>query len=354
MNRQEKIAKIADQLVNVAFKIKKGELLVITGDQGESDLELCDAVYNKAREIGAEAMIIRTVPAESHGKVADKVIPFKPFTAMMKHADAWLDTGTMGWLYSDAFETALQQNKKLRYYLISSIAIDQLYDMVVLPEELYELSEKVTQLLSNSTTVRVTCAKGTDITFELTRQYPIQQHLGIADRDGEMATPPATINMNPKIGSMQGKMVTNTMYADPWGIIDDLTVFMENGSIVDAKSDNDSAARFMAWNRKWEDPNVMKTAHVNIGLLPRVQEPIDTGVLNDGISNERVWGCVNWGFGDVSSAHMPPDGQPAKSHSDTCTMKASLWADGEQVLDNGRFVGQFQALADIVLQKSRD
>lgn len=347
-----KIESIADTLVNVSYKIKKGEMLVITSDYNESNLALCDTVYDKAREAGAEALIIRTAPAESHGKVADKVIPFKAFTALMRTADCWLDTGTMGWLYSNAFETVMRENPRIRYYLISSIPVDHLYNMIVLPPEIGELADTLCDMLTNTKKVHVTNAHGTDVEFGITPDYPVQRHIGEADKPG-FVTPPAMVNIIPKDDTLTGKIVVNCFYGDPWGITDDITLHCEKGTIVDVTSKNpEDAIRLKAWNASWNDPNIYRTAHMNFGLLPGVREFLNTGVLNDGISNERMWGCMNWGFGDVSKTHKPPHGQPCKSHSDGITPKISAWLDGVQIMDHGVFIyGELKRLADIILAK---
>lgn len=348
----KKIEKIANTLVNESYKIKKGEMLVITSDYGESNLELCDAVYNKAREAGAEAMIIRTAPAESHGKVADKVIPFNAFTALMRTANCWLDTGTMGWLYSNAFETVMSENPNIRYYLISSIPADHLYNMIVLPPELRDFADILTNMLTKTKEVRITNARGTDAKFGITPDYPIQRHIGEADKPG-FVTPPAMVNIIPKDDTLTGKIVVNCFYGDPWGITDDITLHLEKGTIVDVTSKNpEDAVKLKAWNASWNDPNIYRIAHMNFGLLPAVREFLNTGVLNDGISNERMWGAMNWGFGDVSKAHKPPHGQPCKSHSDGITPKISAWLDGVQIMDNGTYIhGELKQLEKIILEK---
>lgn len=349
-----KVQKIAEVLITQSFKLKKGELLVITSDYGESNLELCDAVYDKAREAGGEAMIIRTAPAESHGKLADKVIPFKPFVSMMMEADCWLDMGTMGWLYSDAFEAIITKNNRMRYYLISSIVPEQLYDLIVLPKELHDLAHELEKMLTHANTVHVTAANGTDAEIGITKDYPIQVDLGKVDEPC-FATPPAMVNIIPKEDALTGKIVVNCMYADPWGITDDIILHLDRGIIVDITSENpEDAQKLKAWCASWDDPNIYKTAHMNFGLLPTVRNFLNTGVLNDGISNERMWGAMNWGFGSVSEKDKPPYGQPCKSHFDCITPNISAWIDGVLIMEHGEFVhGELKKYADTIKQQCK-
>lgn len=348
----DKLEQIADVLVTESFKLKKGELLVITSDYGESNLALCDCVYNKARAAGAEAMIIRTAPAESHGKLADKIIPYEPFVQMMMYADCWLDTGTMGWLYSNAFEAVITKNRRMRYYLISSIAIDQLYEMIVLPEELHSLAYALRDILCRTTTVRITAANGTDAQIGITPEYPIQADLGKADQPC-FAAPPALVNIIPRDNALNGRIVVNCVYADPWGITENITLICRDGEIVEVTAKNPAdAARMNAWLARWEDPAIYRTAHMNFGLLPGVREFLNTGALNDGIVNERMWGCMNWGFGSVSKNDKPPHGQPSKSHFDCITPTVSAWVDGVMIMENGEFVyGILKKYADAIKRR---
>ena len=71
--------------------------------------------------------------------------------------------------------------------------------------------------------------------------------------------------------------------------------------------------------------NMMKMAHICYGFNPGAK------LTGDIVEDERVWGCVEWGIGHMRSA-------PAPSHSDGICLNASVWLDGEQVLDRGRSV----------------
>ena len=349
----EKRARLAKAVINTSLAMKEGDFLVITSDNKESDLAFADALYREARNIGAEAVILRTDPAECHGLAADKVVPQKGFAGMIAVADFWLDLGSMGWIYSKAYSTAFKNNPNLKYFLLSSIPVDHLYNMMVLPPELYMLADELTAMLSKGKFVRITNARGTDATYELTPQYPIMCNVGKIRAPGQ-ATPPAMVNMMCKDGTLNGKIVANCMYADPWGICDDIIVEVKDSVIVGAESKNpEDAKRFMAWLASWDEENIYKHAHMNFGLLPGVKEFLDTGLKNDGISNERMWGAMNWGFGDVPKTRRPPNGQPSKNHLDYISPKISAWIDDIQIMEDGNFIyGDLKKYADIALEKT--
>lgn len=348
----DKRERLAQAVIHTSLAMKDGDFLVITSDNKESDLAFADALYHMARGVGAEAVILRTDPAECHGLAADKVVPQKGFAGMIAVADYWLDLGSMGWIYSNAYAAAFRENPKLKYFLLSSIPVDHLYNMMVLPPELYLLADELTAMLSKGKSVRITNAKGTDARYELTPQYPIMCNVGKIRAPGQ-ATPPAMVNMMCKDGTLNGKIVANCMYADPWGICDDIVVEVRDSVIVGASSKVPAdAQKFMTWLASWEEENIYKHAHMNFGLLPGVREFLNTGLKNDGISNERMWGAMNWGFGDVPKARRPPNGQPSKSHLDFISPKVSAWIDDIQIMQDGEFIyGDLKKYADIALSK---
>ena len=351
----DKRKRLAKAIVEVSMAIQPGDFLVITSDNKESDLAFCDAIYTHARSVGADAVILRTDPAECHGLAADKVIPQKGFGAMIAQADFWIDTGSMGWIYSNAYSNAFKNNPNLKYFLLSSIPIEHLYNMMVLPDELYALADELTRMLSEGSRVRITNAKGTDASYELTPLYPIMCNVGKIRAPGQ-ATPPAMVNMMCKDGTLNGKIVANCMYADPWGICDDIIVEVRDSCIVGAESKNpEDARKFMSWLASWDEENIYKHAHMNFGLLPGVREFLETGLKNDGISNERMWGAMNWGFGDVPKTRRPPNGQPSKNHLDFISPKISAWIDDVQIMENGEFIyGDLKKYADIALEKTKN
>lgn len=335
MSRQEKIEKLAYAMIHTVFKLKQGETLVITGDFG-SNHDINEAIAKEAYEVGAKAVMFITAPAECHGKVADKVIPFGAFTKMMEHADCWLDTGTMGWLYSDAHETVLTTKKDIRYLLISVTDLDFLIQMFIEnhSEELITLCDRLNEMVSKASLIRMANVDGTDVTFELDHDHVITIDIGNASRPG-FFTIPALFNFVPKFGTAHGKLVFRGVYADPWGLLETpMTLVLEKGNIVDVLSEKqEDADSLKAWLAQWKDPAIYSVAHTNIGLLPKVH-----GLCGQGILDERGWGTLNWGFGNVSASEAPPIGQPCVSHFDGMVLDGSVWVDDVQVMENGKFV----------------
>lgn len=331
----DKLHQFAHAMVHTVFQLKPGEVLVITGDYG-SNHNINQAISQEAYEAGAWPVLYVTEPAVSHGKAADKAIPKESFVALMDHADCWLDTGTMGWLYSDAFERVLAHRPNLRYLLISNLDLDFLTQMFIENHSaaLTDLCRELNEMVCAASSIRVANADGSDLTFELDHRHVITIDIGNAGGPG-FFTVPALFNIVPKFGSASGKLVMGAVYADPWGVLDTpLTLHIRDGAIVDVESANQGDAdRLKAWLASWEEENIYKVAHTNLGLLPKV-----TQLTGNGILDERMWGTLNWGFGHVTPSEAPPDGNISKSHFDGMVLKGSFWIDGVPVMEDGVFV----------------
>ena len=329
---EKRIEKIADFIVNKAFKVKEGETLIITGDWG-SHHDINEAVARAAYAVGAKAAMFITKPSPSHGTIADTVVPYEPFVAMMEYADYWLDTGTMGWLYSNAFETVHAKYKHTKYWLLSIMGVDELEDMFsIYTPEMEKLVEELDKLVRTHKKLHIVDAMGTDCTFDIDLNHTNAAQIGTIPKPG-FYTPSGMYNMVPKIGSLQGKTIVKCIYGDPWGLVDDpVTVNYKDGRIVSVEGDGESAVRFEKWLAS-KDDNIYKVSHINFGLLPKYREFTDHG-----IKNERMWGGLNFGFGHTSPVDMPPDGQPSVDHLDICTEKTTAYIGDELVVENGVFV----------------
>ena len=54
-------------------------------------------------------------------------------------------------------------------------------------------------------------------------------------------------------------------------------------------------------------------------------------MTGDIVEDERVWGCVEWGIGNMRW-------RPAASHSDGICLNVSVGLDGKLILDKGKSV----------------
>ena len=81
------------------------------------------------------------------------------------------------------------------------------------------------------------------------------------------------------------------------------------------------------WLRSFDDPQMFRVAHLAYGFGPAAK------LTGDVVEDERVWGCTEWGFGNVGAILTSdiPEGIPGASHSDGICLNCSVWLDGVQV-----------------------
>ena len=58
---------------------------------------------------------------------------------------------------------------------------------------------------------------------------------------------------------------------------------------------------FYQWMKSFDDPNMFNVAHLCYGLGPYAQ------LTGEVCEDERVWGCVEWGFGNIGACLTIPD-----------------------------------------------
>lgn len=312
------------------FQVKTGETVAITADSG-SDKAIIDALATAAAAAGGLPLVMWIPKAEQDGQAGMKYWPAKALTAALCEVDVWVDAQSTIILYSDIWETAMAKNKKLRYLIIGDTKIDSLlrtfagFDIQLLGKLLH----KVTDMAKRAKIVRITSENGTDVTYETNPNYAFDFDDGDFSKP-KFCTAPGYINIVPKIGSMNGKIVFDVlMNVDVLNNDNHVEFIMENGRIA-AVHGNEEAEKFINYLAAFDDPNMYKISHNMFGLNPGIR-----ALSGDIVEDERIWGGVDFGFGHTSPIDMPPDGQVAKSHFDGVVAKVSIYLDDELIVNNG-------------------
>jgi len=79
---QYELGKACDILVRELFKLKCGEIFVITADT-ESDPRVVDAAATAAFSVGAKPMVIWLTSPLIEGKLADSILPLDSLTGAL-------------------------------------------------------------------------------------------------------------------------------------------------------------------------------------------------------------------------------------------------------------------------------
>lgn len=325
--------------------LQPGETAVITSDT-ETDMCVVDAVAGAVHCAGAKPIVIKTVSPLGVGKAADPLLPVDALTAVLSHADVWIEFNQQWLLYSTPYERAMAANKELRYMCLVGMDPARMVRLIgrIDSDLLSRFMKKVTELTQNARTMRITSPAGNDLSFNM-----VSSRL-VCCEDGSARTPGAhfpggQISFFPEFDSINGTLVFDGSIAPPCGFLNEpVCLAVDRGRVVQI-SGGRKADELRAWLESFDDTNMFRLAHGCYGFNPGAR------LTGNVIEDERVWGCTEWGLGYLSSIDAPPDGIQAKSHCDGICMNSSVWLDGAQILENGKVIHpELKTLADLLVQ----
>ncbi|MBA7532080.1 hypothetical protein ES705_24306 [subsurface metagenome] len=324
------LIKAADVLVRDMIKLKKDETVVVTLDT-ESDYRVADAIAGVAHSVGGKPMVISVPAPLGSAKAADKYLPLEPFTAAITKTNVWVELNNRFLLYSTPYVCAVKENPNLRYVCFGGLNVDMMVRCVgrIKLEAQKAFQEKVAERTRNSKTMRITTVAGGDVTFKNNPKWPITCEYGGADIPGSHMMP-GQVGWAPFFESINGTIVFDGSVS-PLGLINvPIKLHVEKGNIIKIEG-GEMAIEYEKHLKSFNDPQMFRMAHVCYGF--NLGAKLSGNMLED----ERVWGAINWGIGDVGPT-LVPEGIPAASHSDGICLNSSVWLDGVQIMDKGQLL----------------
>ena len=119
-------SEFSETLIKRMFQVKKGETVAITIDLG-SKREIVEALAKATQDVGGIPLLMWIPKAEKDSQAGMKDWPVEALTAALCKADVWIEANSVVLLYSDIWETAMKDNKKLRYLIIADSSIESLH-----------------------------------------------------------------------------------------------------------------------------------------------------------------------------------------------------------------------------------
>ncbi|MDH5746645.1 MAG: aminopeptidase [Candidatus Bathyarchaeota archaeon] len=326
------LGKAAHKLVSEMYKLKPGETFVITADT-ESDPRVVDATAAAAFAVGAKPMVIWTASPLGVGKAADPMLPVEALTAVLNVADAWAEFNNEWLLYSTPYEVAMKQNKKIRHLCLVGMNVNMMTRVigrVDLPT-LADYQNKLIAMTKAAKHIRMTTPAGEDVEFDNDLKRPIICEVGYADTPGSHMLG-GQIGWAPIFKSINGTIAFNGSIVPPIGLVKEpVKLHVREGKVVKVEGGEDARA-FESWLKSFNDPLMLRMAHVCYGCNPGAK------LTGDIVEDERVWGCTEWGLGYVGPMLTGGEPIPAPSHTDGICLNTSVWLDGEQIWNKGRAV----------------
>jgi len=326
------IMKSAMKLVRDVLKVSTGEEVAITYDT-QSDYRVVKAIAQAVSIIGGKPITIWIEAPPIVGKAADRYIPIRTLSAVLKNADVWIELNKSWLLYSTPYEEAMIENKKLRYICLVGMDADMMVRTIgrVNIELIYEFQRKLAEITHRSRKMRITTPAGTNVEFENDPSRPVLV-------EGEVTGPGeymlfGQVDWAPIEESINGVIVFDGSVWPPQelGILrNPIKLYVENG-IVKRVEGSWEAKVFEKWLKSFEDPKMFMIAHISYGCNPGAK--LTGNILED----ERIWGAVEWGLGSQSQTFRGKLGM-ASSHTDGVCLNPTVIGDDIKIIENGEYV----------------
>lgn len=327
------LTKTAYKLMHNMVKVQGGESVLVTIDS-IGDFRVAEEITKMADALGAKAMLAWHSTPKGYGSLTMEYLP-DPLKACADKADVWIELNDQWLLYSPLWDKAVT-NGRTRQVMLGGLGIERIVRNIGLVdiEIQKEFQNTLTFLTKKAKKVRITNKAGTDVEFENDPHRPVNNEI-------DYSTPGAhfligQIGWAPKEDTINGKITFDGSYSGggdlELGVLSEpITYIVKKGRIV--KFEGGKLANLAEkYFKSLDDPNMYLAAHVCYGCNPNAKLE---GVMTE---DERVWGSTEWGFGHQGSNYSGGEPRVAKSHVDGVCLECSVWLDGEQIMDEGKYV----------------
>ncbi len=317
---QIELAAAAHKLVTDFRPLRPGQQVLISADTA-SDLRVVHAVAGAVQTVGASPTVVwyPTLPEPM-------MEPPLPVSQAAAAADVWLDFAVAYQLYSPTYTRAIENG--CIYVCLTGMDVDMLVRTVgrVPHDPLRRLADWLYRRSQAAESVHVTSPAGTDLWMKI-------------DKAGDpfWEPPPEKGGYPQMLGGQSGFMAHRESYegilvfdGTLWppaelGLLDNPVRLRLEGGYIKEITGGREASVFSRYLKRAGSPYAYLMEHTCYGFNPGVTRPSGR-ILED----ERVFGCMQFGVGAT------PLGSPV--HTDGVALSASVWLDGEQIADEGRYV----------------
>lgn len=321
------LTKAAMKLVRDVMLVKEGENVVITADTS-SDRRVVEAVANATFTIGANPVIIYY---PTTGKAFEE--PIKIIAEAVSETDVWIEFAYYCIMHTPCFRRSIANGS--RYTCLTGMDVTMITNTIgkINYDVLVEFGEYLTQLVQRSDEVIIKDSNGTNLTaYNKGRRV---KHSGQrATRKGFPVMLGGQVSWCPIEETIDGTLVFDAALFPPaqLGILNEnIKLTIKNGTIVNIEGGS-QADIFRNWLASFNDPNMYRLAHYSIGFNPGVTKA--TGRI---VEDERIFGCIEFGFGSQGESLMGAFWDAA-SHTDGIVSRPTIILDGKVIEENGIYL----------------
>ena len=318
------VAQAALKLVKDIMLVRKGENVVITADTS-SDSRVVEAV-SKAVYMVEENPIVLYYPTSY--KAFEE--PVKPVAEAVSEADVWIEFAYYCVMHTPCFQRSVENG--VRYTCLTGMDVIMLTNTIgkVDYDTLVEFGEYLTRFVQSSDEVIIKDENGTNLTA-YNRGRKVKHSGQKATKKGFPVMLGGQVSWCPMEETIQGVLVFDAALFPPAeiGLLKEKVILtVEDGRAV--KIEGGAQARtFSDWLSSFDDPNMYRLAHYSLGFNPGVTKA--TGRI---VEDERIFGCIEFGFGSQGASLMGAFWDAA-AHTDGVVSKPTVLLDGVVLEENG-------------------
>lgn len=312
----EDVRRAAHTALAQCMGVSAGEsVLVVTDDKLR---EIGYALWEAARSLGAEAMLLEIIPRARNGEEPPAAV-----ARIMKSVDVVLAPTSKSLSHTAARREACAAGARIatlpgitRDAMIRTLSADY--------ARIAELSKRVADILTSGTTARVVSPSGTDITMSLEGRTG-HPDTGIYRLPGDFGNLPAgEAYIAPVEGTATGVIVVDGAMAGAGVLEDHIRMKVEEGYVTEISGGE--AARALEQAIAQLGRPARNIAELGVGTNDRA---VITGKV---LEDEKVLGTVHIAIGNNVSFGGTVD---VPSHLDGIILKPTLVVDGVTVIEEG-------------------
>ena len=300
-----------------------GEKVVIATDTDK--LQIADIIAKACIERGAEPITLSMIPRKNHGEE-----PPIPFAATLREADVVFAVTSFSLFHTNARIEACK--KGVRWVNLPDFSMQMLREggLFVDFHKQRVKAEKIGQILSSGSSVRVITDKGTNIQFSIAGRDAIVES-GISDKPGMVNSPPdIECSIAPLEGTAKGKIVIDGSIVLPGlgPLKEDVSLYILEGSVTEIEG-SEKAILFKNILKSAQEKEVYNIGEFGIGLNPKCK------ICGSMLEDEGVYGTIHFGIGDN---HTMGGCVEASMHTDVVVKNPTVFIDKKMVIKSGKHI----------------
>lgn len=306
----------AETIIDQCLQTQDDEEVLVLNDGNDEDL--INSLLDILEEKRIEYELLEYEEPKNHGEeppehVAERMkevdVVIAPTLKSLSHTDARKDANKEG----TRIATLPTVNKEIWN---TSLQADY--------SEVKRITEKASDLIEDSSEVRITTPSGTDITFEVDFDT-YHNDTGIISEEGDFGNLPAG-EPNGYPESISGTLVIDHFPFAPSGT----EIEIENGEVITIR--HPEGVEESELSKKLDELRCSrKIAEFGFGTNP------EATLIGNVLQDEKVLGTIHIAFGDNCS--YVPEGDdrrnPCDIHWDTVCEDPTVWFDDQKILDEG-------------------